>query len=116
MSDQSNNSPAMSAGENERGNDSQDKTSQNKGNTINKNGKHNKRGQTFRWNTNDISSKFYFEVLKPKIGGVSTLHTDEVFKIPYQVSKDELTNNVMTKLDGGKDLQISILHLKDPFD
>ena len=48
MSDQSNNSPAMSAGENERGNDSQDNTSQNKGNAINENGKYNKLGQNFR--------------------------------------------------------------------
>ena len=48
MSDQSSNSPAMGSGGNEQGHDSQDNTSQNKGNAINENGKHNKLGQNFR--------------------------------------------------------------------
>ena len=37
-------------------------------------------------------------------------------KLPYQVFKDKLTNYVMTNLDGGKDIQILILNLRDPFE
>ena len=117
MSDQNKNSPVVGAGKNERDNNSQDNTGWNQGNRSNLNGKHNNNGWKYRRNKNDISLNFHFEGAKPEIGGALTLCTEKVKKkLPCQVFKEKLTNYVMTKLDGGKDLHIAILHLKDPFE
>ena len=117
MSNQSNHYSSTGAGKNERENDSQEKNSQNQVNTSNENRKHYNRGRNYHRNANDISPNFHFEGVKPELGGVLTLHTEKVKKkLTYQLFKDKLTNYVMKKMDWGKDLQISILNLKDQFE
>ena len=117
MPDQSNNSPVSGSGKNKRGNDSQNNTSQNQGNVSNENGKHNNQGQNYLRNANSISFNFHFEGVKPELGGGLALHTEKVDKkLPYQVFREKLTKYVMTKLDGGKDIQIELFHIKDLFE